>query len=47
MRAKEKYTADDEAADAEKIKALIEKAATLAKVKKPLLKVKQILSIRR
>ena len=40
MRAKEKYTADDAAKDAEKIKALIEKAVKLSKVKKPLLKVK-------
>lgn len=40
MRAKEKYSDDDAARNAEKIKALIEKAATLAKTKKPLLKVK-------
>ena len=40
MRAKEKYTADDAAKDAEKIKALIEKAVKLSKVKKPLLKIK-------
>ena len=40
MRGKEKYTADDAARDAEKIKALIEKGAKLSKVKEPLLKVK-------
>ena len=40
IRCKERYTADDEAAAAMKIKALIEKAVKLSKVKKPLLKVK-------
>lgn len=39
MRSKEKYTTEDAERDAEKIKALIEKAAKLSKVKKPLLKV--------
>ena len=40
MRAKERYTADDAARDAEKIKALIEKGVKLSKTKKPLLVVK-------
>ncbi|MBR5647808.1 glycosyltransferase family 8 protein [Candidatus Saccharibacteria bacterium] len=40
MRGKERYTAADAERDAMKIKALIEKAAELSKVKKPLLKVK-------
>lgn len=41
MRGKEKYTADDEAEAANKIKALIEKGAKLSKVKRPLLNVKK------
>ena len=40
MRAKEKYSDDDAARDAEKIKALIEKGVKLSKAKEPLLKIK-------
>ena len=38
MRGKEKYTLEDAEKDAEKIKALIDKATVLSKVKKPLIK---------
>lgn len=41
MREKEKYTEEDAAASAEQIKALIEKAARLATVKDPLLKLEE------